>query len=138
MTGPAYPIINRLRIPRGPHRLRDRRWPPVDPPVPDSQPLASQPEPAHENSNAILENAGATSPAANHLELRTKNTPDSAPVVIAGSAESINPEIDPSIWDETKPSVGSTNKTVEQQSSEKKTEASETPRIGLKHTQSTF
>src|SRR5688500_5930911 len=42
MEGPAYPIIQRIRIPRGPHRLRDRRWPPVETPE-----IANQaPEPA--------------------------------------------------------------------------------------------
>jgi hypothetical protein len=27
MSGPAYPIIKRKRVPRGVERLRDRRWP---------------------------------------------------------------------------------------------------------------
>ena len=107
MNGPAYPIINRLRIPHGPHRLRDRRWPPVEPRlphIPDSQPVASQPEQVNVAPNTISQDAGSTRTTTNDLE-KTENSTGSAPAVIAGAEETTTAPSDPSIWEETNPSV---------------------------------
>lgn len=108
MEGPAYPIIKRVRIPRGPHRLRDRRWPPVEAPTTPAEQDNSDGSP-----HCRRQNHGSP------LSLDANTEAINAPV--AGSAETTILGANTSFWEE-----------------QPRLTDSETQKTEPKHDQSTF
>jgi hypothetical protein len=86
MQGPAYPIIRRIRIPHGPHRLRDRRWPP-----PGQSPAPLPSTGAHEPGTIGTE--PTTASAAAEPTASTSALP-------AGAPESALPPVVKALWEE--------------------------------------
>src|SRR5687768_4973202 len=89
MQGPAYPIIRRIRVPRGPHRLRDRRWPPVA--ATDAAVEANKSEEQSSSQSATADPSEANPPA--------------APALPAGAPESVLPQIVEGLWEERRQSL---------------------------------